>query len=296
MDLTLVVLAAGMGSRFGGLKQIEPFGPNGEFILDYSIYDALQAGFNKVVFIIKRENLDIFKDTIGKRIESKIKTEYAFQELNDVPEGVIIPNSRTKPLGTAHAIYAAREKIDSPFLIINADDFYGRESFKIAADYLRNNNDNCTIGYRVKNTINDKTVKRGVIYKDSNDNLLNINECSITREEHGYLCEPLDGSNSFIIDENSLVSMNMFGLNVDLIDYLKEHIKLFFKDNNDLETCEYLLPNLVTDYKNSLNKNIKVLDTPSIWHGVTYKEDKDDVVNSINKMIDDGKYPNNLWQ
>ena len=296
MDLTLVVLAAGMGSRFGGLKQIEPFGPNGEFILDYSIYDALQAGFNKVVFIIKRENLEIFKDTIGKRIESKIKTEYAFQELNDVPEGVIIPDSRTKPLGTAHAIYAAREKIDSPFLIINADDFYGRESFKIAADYLRNNNDNCTIGYRVKNTINDKTVKRGVISKDSDDNLLNINECSITREEHGYLCEPLDGSNSFIIDENSLVSMNMFGLNVDLIDYLKEHIKLFFKDNKDLETCEYLLPNLVTDYKNSLNKNIKVLDTPSIWHGVTYKEDKDDVVNSINKMIDDGKYPSNLWQ
>ena len=297
MDLTLVVLAAGMGSRFGGLKQIEPFGPNGEFILDYSVYDAIKAGFNKVVFIIKEENYTIFKDTIGKRIESKIKTEYAFQDLNDVPEGVIIPSERTKPLGTAHALYSARDKINTPFLIINADDFYGRESFKIAADYLRENKKDALVGYKIKNTINDKSVKRGVIYKDDNNNLTNIKECSISKQDKDYLCEPLNGDDSFTIDENYLVSMNMFGLNIDIIDYSREHIKLFFEKNKDnLETSEYLLPDLITDYKNNLNKDIKVLDTPSIWHGVTYKEDKDNVVNSINELIKEGIYPNKLWQ
>ena len=298
MDLTLVVLAAGMGSRFGGLKQIEPFGPSGEFIIDYSVYDAIEAGFNKVVFIIKEENYDIFKETIGKRIESKIKVEYAFQKIEDVPEGALIPSDRVKPLGTGQALYAARDKIDSPFLIINSDDFYGRASYELAANFLKNSNDNSIIGYKVKNTIGENgPVKRGVIYKDDNSNLINIKESSIEKVGNKYNCKTLDGKEEFEIEENHEVSMNMFGLQKDIIDFIKDDIGIFFKsDDKDFATCEYLLPNIVTDYKNKMNKEVKVLPTTSMWYGVTYKEDKDSVVNAINKMIEEGIDPKNLWK
>lgn len=298
MDLTLVVLAAGMGSRFGGLKQIEPFGPYGEFIIDYSVYDAIKAGFNKVVFIIKEENFDIFKETIGKRIESKIKVEYAFQKIDDIPTDIKIPEDRVKPLGTGQALYAARNNIDSPFVIINSDDFYGRESFELAANFLKENSDNSIIGYEVKNTIGlNGPVKRGVIYKDDDNNLTKIKECSIEKSGNKYKCETLDGTETFEIEENHEVSMNMFGLHQDILDFIKEDIKTFFKNNTDnLETCEYLLPNIVSDYKKANDKTVKVIPTKAKWYGVTYKDDKESVVNAINDMIEEGIYPNNLWQ
>ena len=298
MDLTLVVMAAGMGSRFGGLKQIEPFGPSGEFIIDYSIYDAIKAGFNKVVFIIKEENYDIFKETIGKRIESKIKVEYAFQKLDDIPSNIIVPESRVKPFGTAQALYAARDKIDSPFVIINSDDFYGREAFEVAAKHLKETSDSAIIGYEVKNTIGaNGPVKRGIIYKDDNNNLISIKECSIEKNGDNYKCEPLDGSDSFEVSGNQEVSMNMFGLQKDIVDFVKEDIITFFENNKDnLESCEYLLPNMVSDYKNQKNKTVCVIPTSAVWYGVTYKEDKESVVNAISNMIEEGLYPKDLWQ
>ena len=298
MDLTLVVMAAGMGSRFGGLKQIEPFGPSGEFIIDYSVYDAIKAGFNKVVFIIKEENYDIFKETIGKRIESKIKVEYAFQKLDDIPSNISLPSDRVKPLGTGQALYAARDRINSPFVIINSDDFYGRESFEIAAKHLKETKDNSIIGYEVKNTIGaNGPVKRGVIYKDKDNNLNSIKECSIERHEDKYKCETLDGSEEFVIDGNQEVSMNMFGLHKDIIDFIREDIKTFLNNNKDnLSTCEYLLPNVVSDFKKQKGKAVKVLPTKAVWYGVTYKEDKDSVVDALNDMIIKGIYPKNLWK
>ena len=298
MDLTLVVLAAGMGSRFGGLKQIEPFGPSGEFIIDYSVYDAIKAGFNKVVFIIKEENYEIFKTTIGKRIGSKINVEYAFQKIDDLPGENKVSIDRVKPLGTGQALYAARDKINSPFLIINSDDFYGRESFEIAAKYLKENNECSIIGYKVENTIGQNgPVKRGVIYKDEDNCLIKIKESSISYEDNIYKCVTLDGEDRFEIEAGHEVSMNMFALQKDIIDFIKEDIKTFFNDETkDLETCEYLLPNIVTDYKNKMDKKVKVLPTTAKWYGVTYKEDKESVTSAISKMIEEGTYPSNLWQ
>ena len=291
-DLTLLILAAGMGSRFGGLKQIEPIGPHGEFIIDYSIYDAKKAGFNKVVFIIKEENYQIFKETIGSRIENKIKVEYVFQK-NELPEPYQFPQNRQKPFGTAHAILAAKEKIKEPFVIINSDDFYGRDAYFVMSHYLKNNpNQNyALIGYKVENTLTKNgAVKRGIC-KTKNNQLEELIESSIIEINGKIEATPLGQNQSFVITKDTLVSMNMIGFYPDLFPILETNLLQFLKENENLETCEYLIP----DVLNKGPKKVTVLTTNAKWKGVTYKEDKEEVVNSILKLIEQQEYPENLW-
>ena len=299
-NLTLLILAAGMGSRFGGLKQIEPIGPNGEFIIDYSIYDAIKAGFNKVVFIIKEENYEIFKETIGKRVEDKINVEYVFQKLTDLPAGYTCPEERVKPLGTAHAVYAARNNINEPFAIINADDFYGYDAFKVIADFLKEEvRDNLygMVGYKVKNTLTENgSVKRGICEVDETT-LKGIIESSVIEENGTITASPLDGSEPFTVTEDRCVSMNMLGFNPNVFSYIEKNFPEFLDNNkNDILKCEYLIPDILTMASNEDYAKTKVLPTTAKWEGVTYKEDKESVVKAIQKLVDEGTYPQNLWK
>lgn len=297
-DLTLLVLAAGMGSRFGGLKQIEPVGPNGEFIIDYSIYDAIKAGFNKVVFVIKEENLEIFKETVGKRIEGKIKVEYVFQKIDDVEEGVHIPEGRVKPLGTSHAVYAARGVIHENFAMINADDFYGRDAYFKAAEFLKNciDGEYGNVAYKIGNTLSENgAVKRGIIFEENGD-LTDIIESSVINKDGKALCEPLDGSNSFEVELDHPVSMNLLCLTPKILTFIKDHMVEFFNNpENDLNTCEYLIPNSLKDSAKFNNKAIKVIKNDGIYLGMTYREDLEILKSGILKEIEKGNYKNNLW-
>ncbi len=295
-DLTLVILAAGMGSRFGGLKQIEPVGPNGEFIIDYSIYDAIKAGFNKVIFIIKEENYEIFKNTVGKRVEDKIKVEYVFQKLEDIPEGIELPEDRVKPLGTAHALYCARNNINESFAVITSDDFYGWESFKILADNLRNTNDFIVVGYKLEKTMSENgSVKRGVVFHN-NGYIKNIIESKVEKVNGILECEPLEGGDKFTVPNDTLAFMLMVGLRSSILEYLNDNIKDFLQQNKeDLLTCEYLLPSVLDEM---LKKNLiktKVVDTPSVWMGMTYKDDVLKLKEFIKEKIKEGVYPESLY-
>ena len=296
--MTLVIMAAGMGSRFGGLKQIEPVGPNGEFTIDYSIYDAIEAGFTKVVFIIKEENYEIFKNTIGKRIEGKINVEYVFQDIKNVPEGVVLPETRVKPLGTGHAILSCKGVVNEPFAIINSDDFYGRDAYMKAANFLKEDTtDYAMIGYIIGNTLTENgSVKRGYCEQE-NGYLTNLIESSCYKELDKVKVEPLDGREGFYANTNDLVSMNMFCFKPDMIDYLDKQFKTFFDKNQDnLEKCEYLIPDVVFERIENDGLKVRVVDTNSVWKGVTYKEDKEELVNYISKLIENGEYPNNLYK
>lgn len=297
--MTLVIMAAGMGSRFGGLKQIEPVGPNGEFILDYSIYDAINSGFDKVVFIIKEENYDIFRDTIGKRIENKIKVEYVFQKNDNLPSCAVIPETRVKPLGTAHAILCCKDVVKENFAIINADDFYGRDAYKVASEFLKENkeaNSFAMVGYHVNNTLSENgKVKRGVC-EENNGYLTEIIESSIWEENGKYIAEPLNGEPSFEVENNTLVSMNMLLFTPKIFDYLEEKFTQFFIDNKEnIDKAEYLIPEVIRELLKEKRVTVKILPTTSIWKGITYREDKEDLVNSIQKMINDKVYKEKLW-
>ena len=307
-DITLVILAAGMGSRFGGLKQIEPMGPNGEFIIDYSIYDAIEAGFNKVVFLIKEENYDIFKETIGSRVEPHIKVEYAFQKNDNAPIFLDELKTREKPLGTAHAILCCKDKVNEPFMIINADDFYGRDAFMKGAEFLKNlkveePHHYGMVGYLVKNTITENgAVKRGVC-KVENNYLTGITESSVERREDGIIyATPLDEKlEEFIVDDNDTVSMNMLLFDTSIFDYIEKGFKNFLEENKDnLEKCEYLIPDVLFDSINNNFSTCKVIPTTATWYGVTYREDTEMVRESIKKLVrieenSTGDYPLNLW-
>ena len=294
--MTLVIMAAGMGSRFGGLKQIEAVGPNGEFIIDYSIYDAIKAGFKKVVFIIKEENYEIFKETIGKRISNHIKVEYVFQNNNNVP--VSIPNERVKPLGTAHAILCCKDVVHENFAIINADDFYGRDSYLKVKDFISNNkNDNefTLIGYNAIDTItNNGSVKRGVCNVKDNY-LVNLNESVINLENGKLNGITLVDNKDIEVNNDTTVSMNMFGFTPKLFELLENDFKNFL-NNNDLMTAEYLIPEEVNKYLRNGIVNVKVIKTTSKWYGITYKEDLQLIKDEIKKLISDGVYPENLWK
>ena len=298
-DLTLLILAAGMGSRFGGLKQIEPMGPNGEFIIDYSIYDAIKAGFNKVVFLIKEENYEVFKETIGSRVEPHINVEYCFQKNDNIKDGYSIPEDRVKPLGTAHAILCCKDKINEPFMIINADDFYGRDAFMKGAEFLRNTTDNKygLIAYKVKNTITENgSVKRGVC-KTEDKWLSKITESSIEKIGDNIIATPLDGSESFTVDGDSLVSMNMILFTPSIFEYIDSKFINFLEENKDnMEKCEFLIPDVLLESINERFATTEIIKTDATWYGVTYKEDKDSVTTSLAKLIDNGVYPNNLWK
>lgn len=295
-DLTLVILAAGMGSRFGGLKQVEPIGPNGEFIIDYSIYDAIKAGFTKVVFLIKRENYALFRDTVGKRVEGKIPLEYAFQDITNIPEGVETIGDRVKPWGTAHAVLCCKDNIKGNFVMINSDDFYGRDAYVKIKEYFDNNNDDyAMVSFRVSNTMTENgSVKRGIC-ESKNGYLSNIIESSIEKVDGKIIASPLDGRRSFEVEPNSLVSMNFFGFTPRIMNVLEKGLVKFFEDNkHDLSKCEYLIPDIVfEEIENGVK--VKVLESTDKWLGVTYREDKEYVVSEIQKLIDKGVYPNNLW-
>ena len=295
--MQLLIMAAGMGSRFGGLKQVEPMGPNGEFIIDYSVYDALKAGFSKVVFIIKEENYDIFKNTIGKRVEPHMPVDYVFQKMEDIPEFVNIPETRVKPWGTAQAIYAARDKITEPFLVINADDFYGRDAFMVAKDFLESDRENkyATIGYKAKNTMTENgSVKRGVINSE-NGNLKSITESKLEYVDGKIMATPLEGGESFEVNPEDLVSMNMLTFDLSIFPFLKEKMDVFFKEHEEnLDTCEFLIP---TELGKAVDegREVKVLDTNATWYGVTYKEDTPEVKEALKTLTLKNEYPNNLW-
>lgn len=300
-DVTLLILAAGMGSRFGGLKQIEPMGPNGEFIIDYSVYDAIKAGFNKIVFIIKKENYELFKETIGKRIEPHIKVEYAFQELSNIPNNYELPSDRVKPLGTAHAVWCAKEYIHEPFAMINADDFYGRDAFIRAYNYLSNIDKESSkfgmIGYKVANTLTENgSVKRGVCEVDNDNYLLNITESKIEKIAGVITASPLDGSNSFEVKENDTVSMNFLLFTPKIFEYIEEGFDNFFELNEDnMDKCEYLIPEVLGNLIHDNKARCQVMETSASWHGVTYKEDTPDVKAAIKNLVDTNIYNNNLW-
>ena len=302
-DITLVILAAGMGSRFGGLKQIEPMGPNGEFIIDYSIFDAIQAGFTKVVFLIKEENYNIFKETIGARVEPHIPVEYCFQKNDNLPAGYTIPSSRVKPLGTAHAILCCENHVHEPFMIINADDFYGKDAFQRGARFLKNLKDEKPhpygmVGYLVKNTITENgAVKRGVCnIKDGQ--LTKLVESSVGRDEEGHIiAKPLDESlPSFEVGEDDTVSMNMLLFTPSIFPYIKANLPAFLDKNQDnLEKCEYLIPDILFQAIEEGYAGCEVIPTTATWYGVTYKEDLDGVKKALTRKVIMGEYPNDLW-
>lgn len=297
-EKTLVVMAAGMGSRFGGLKQITPMGPNGEFLIDYSIFDAINKGFNKVVFIIKKENFETFKETIGARVEPHVKVEYVFQDINNVPEFVKVPEDRVKPWGTAHAIYCAKDKVNEPFIVINADDFYGTDAYEVASKFLDESREDeyATIGYQVKNTMTENgSVKRGVI-ETENGKLSKLIESKIEKIDGVIHAEPLNGSTPFTISEDSLVSMNMLAFHPNIFPYIEKKMDKFFKDNeNNLEKCEFLIPDVLADANKENFAKVKVLGTKATWYGVTYKEDTENVQKNLKRLVEEKKYPNNLW-
>ena len=294
--MTLVILAAGMGSRFGGLKQIEPVGPNGEFIIDYSIYDAIKAGFSKVVFIIKEENYDIFKNTIGNRIAGKIDVEYVFQKNDDSR----VPAERIKPLGTGHAILCAKDKVNEDFIIINADDFYGREAFTTIAKFIKEKgNDDRKyglVGYEMANTLTENGfVKRGVLNVDDNDYLVKITESSIGYDNDKMLIKPLNGADEFYAS-GELVSMNMISFTPYLFQELERGFEDFLNNSNDLMTAEYLIPDVLFKQVNNNDVTCKVLHTNAVWKGITYSSDLPELKEYIAKEISDGVYPSNLYR
>ncbi len=298
--MTLVILAAGMGSRYGGLKQLDPIGENGEFIIDFSVYDAIRAGYEKVVFIIKEENYDLFRQTIGKRIEKYIKTEYVFQTA--VPEtDVEIPRDRVKPWGTGHAILSCLSVVNDNFAVINADDFYGAESYRIVKEYLDNTSRGvrehfCISAYILENTLSKSgTVSRGVCKVSDDGMLTDIKEHTKIGYGDGAAISYGECGN-IDLDYKSLVSMNFFGFTPAMLEYAKKGFdKFLHTEGTDLMKGEYYLPSAVKEAMDAGICDVKVLTTSDKWHGVTYIEDKPEVKESIKKLIEDGVYPKNLW-
>lgn len=294
-EKTLVVLAAGMGSRFGGMKQTYPVGPNDEFIMDYSIYSAIKYGFTKVVFVIREEYLDLFKETIGARLDGKIKVGYAFQKLDDIPEGFSVPDERVKPWGTAHAIYCARNLIEGNFGVITADDFYGDKAFSDLSKALDTDNYS-VIGYHIADTLSlNGSVKRGVI-KSNNGVITEIIESSCMLDGDVVRCIPLDKSKEeFVVSKNNSCSMLMNGFTSEMITKIGNVMRKEFEKNKDnLMDYEMLLPDIMDE---SIKEGKIILDIPtdSIWVGMTYKEDAEYLKEFILKEIDKGVYPKDLW-
>lgn len=276
--MTLLVMAAGMGSRFGGLKQIEPVGPHGEVILEFSVYDALEAGFDKAVFVIKKEIEHDFREIIGKRIEKMIDVDYAFQELNDIPAPYSVPENRVKPWGTGQAVLCAKELIHGPFAVINADDFYGKGGYKALKKHFETSTETCMVGYKLQNTVSENgTVARGICEIDQNSYLTGVTE---------HLSIPKD--NEFPAD--TIASMNMFGFMPSLFDELESGFVKFLAEQGTELKSEYLLPRIVDKMIKVDGEKVKVLYTDDKWYGVTYKEDKQSVVEAIGALCDKGLY------
>ena len=300
--MTLVILAAGMGSRYGGLKQIDPITDGGEFIIDFSIFDAVKAGFDKVVFIIKEENYAAFRDTVGARVEPYVKVEYAFQEIYKLPDGFSVPEGRVKPWGTSHALLCAKDYIDDNFAVINADDFYGRDAFVKLAEHLKSikvtDTNYCMIGYILRNTLTENgTVSRGkCITTESGmlDSITELTKIKTDGDDALYLndkdeWEPLSGT--------TIVSMNCWGLTPAIFPSLESGFVEFLSgESGKALKSEYYLPGAVDDMMHAGECDVKVISTTASWYGVTYSEDKPAVVASLRALMDSGEYPHKLWK
>jgi dTDP-glucose pyrophosphorylase len=299
---TLVIMAAGLGSRFGGVKQLEPVGPSGEIIMDYSVYDAIKAGSNKVIFIIRKDLEEDFKEVIGDRIAKEIEVEYVFQELDDLPEGYSIPEGRTKPWGTGQAVLSCMNKIKEPFAVINADDYYGKEAFVKIHDYLISLDDSdknkfCMAGFVLVNTLSDNgTVTRGVCKVDDKDMLIDIDETADLERIDDYVAGTnLATGEEVKLDINSVVSMNIWGFTPEFLIDLKTGFEEFLDKFGKEQKTEYLLPEAVKALINDGKATVKVLNTNDKWFGVTYKEDKENVVASFLELVEKGEYPKKLF-
>ena len=301
MKPTLLILAAGMGSRYGGLKQLDQVGPSGETIIDYSIYDAIRAGFGKVIFIIKESIEDEFKEVFVERLKDRIAIDYVFQETWMVPEGITIPDNRSKPWGTGHAVMMADGKIKGPFAVINADDFYGRGAFETLATYYKDwtperNSDYCMVGYRVTNTLSEfGAVSRGVCQPDANSFLVDVVERTHIERTGKEIAYKNEQDNPVVIPGDSIVSMNFWGFTPSFFNFLNQGFEAFIKKNAENLKSEFYIPSVVNDLIKSEQATVKILHCEEKWFGMTYKEDRETVVKSIRELVRLGVYPENLW-
>ncbi len=298
MKPALLILAAGLGSRYGSLKQIEPVGPEGETIIDYSVFDAIRTGFGKVVFVIKREFEADFKENLLSRFENRIETGYVFQELDMLPDGYHLPADRKKPWGTAHAVMVAENTLSTPFTVINADDFYGYEAFKGMQEFLsgtHSGSDYCMMGYQLKNTLSEHgSVSRGICEIDENNFLKSITERTRIKRVDGRIVY-YDNDEAFDLPEDASVSMNMWGLNPTVFKQVRERFSTFLDQNIKNPNAEYYIPELVDQLIREGEARVKVLKCDAAWFGITYREDRMSVKNNILKKINDGEYPRKLW-
>ena len=302
-NATLIIMAAGMGSRYGALKQIDPVGKNGEIILDYSVYDAIEAGFDRVIFVIKHEIEDDFKEIMQGKFENKIKYEYAYQDINNLPRGYSVPEGRVKPWGTGHAVLSCKDMIDGPFAVINADDYYGKETFRLVYDEITKEKpagdkyNFCMVGFKVENTLTENGhVARGVCQTDSAGYLTDIVERTKIAKREGKIMFTEDDENWTEIPEGSTVSMNCWGFTKEMMTELGARFEGFLAKNKDnMLKCEYFLPFVVDDLLKEDKATVKVLSTTEKWYGVTYKADKEIVVKALREKLEQGVYPEKLW-
>ncbi len=298
MKPTLLILAAGMGSRYGGIKQMDSFGPSGETIIDYSIYDAIQSGYGKIVFIIREDFSEEFKKVFEPKLKGKIETVYVFQEMDSYTNGFQIPAGRSKPWGTSHAVLCAKDVISEPFAVINADDFYGRDAFEKSAKFLTgevNPKTYCIIGYQLAKTLSENgTVSRGVCEVDSKNNLIGIVERIKVYREAGRIVYE-EGENKTDLPEDTPVSMNFWGFDPSVFDFIQKLFLKFLKENGENIKSEFFIPIIGDAFIEDKNRNIKVINTSAQWFGVTYREDAPEVKKSIESLIESGAYPKMLW-
>ena len=296
----LVIMAAGMGSRYGGLKQIDPVDAKGRIIMDFSIFDAKRAGFEQVIFIIKKEQEDLFREAVGDRVSEYMEVSYAYQEINNIPAGFQVPEGRVKPWGTAHAVYSCKDMIDGPFAVINADDYYGSHAFQLIYDYLNSHEDDdkfryTMVGYKLCNTVTENGyVSRGVCEMNEAGELIGIRERTrIEHHENGIAFTEDDGATWTHLDDDTTVSMNMWGFSKSILDEIEKGFPAFLEKGlkeNPMK-CEYYLPGVVSDLLGENRATVAVLKSADKWYGVTYKEDKPVVMEAIRKMEEEGLYP-----
>ena len=301
----LVIMAAGMGSRYGGLKQIDKIDSEGHIIMDFSIYDAKRAGFEKVVFIIKKENLELFREVIGDAVAEQMEVAFCFQEISNLPDGFEVPEGRVKPWGTAHAVLSCLEEVDGPFAVINADDYYGKESFQLIYDYLSTHEDDekyryAMVGYEVGKTVTENgSVSRGVCEVNDREELISVTERTrIEKKDDGIAFTEDDGATWQYLDSKTPVSMNMWGFSNSILQEIKDRFPSFLEEGlrtNPLK-CECYLPTVVSELLEENKASVMVLRSKDQWHGVTYKEDKPIVVKAIQNLKDSGLYPKYLWK
>ncbi len=300
MKPTLLILAAGMGSRYGGLKQTDPIGPNGEAIIDYSIFDAIRAGFGKVVFVIRKSFAEDFKASFEEKLKGKIETAYVYQELDNIPGGLSYHPERKKPWGTGHAVLVAKDYIREPFAVINADDFYGAEAYRKVADFLSQAAGEsfphyAMVGYRLDRTLSDNGyVSRGVCSKDENGHLIDVVEHTNIEKKDGEIIATMENTTK-ILAGDTVVSMNFWGFLPSYFGFLEESFARFIEANKDDMKAEFYIPYVVNELIQNKQAHIQVLQSSESWFGVTYREDKENTIENINRLIAEGKYPEKLW-